>query len=107
LTRQILHWVKVPEKHIVIDFDLKDLNGHKALERNLEAASLSGQLLMLSLVNPGKVYICITPMTGTWKILSEYSEGIEVKTFLEMRHFDVVSRDVTPYQLQQYLEDFL
>jgi hypothetical protein len=34
-----LHWVKVPEKHIVIDFDLKDLNGHKALERNLEAAS--------------------------------------------------------------------
>ena len=34
-----LHFVKVPENLVVIDFDLKDLNGHKALERNLEAAS--------------------------------------------------------------------
>jgi hypothetical protein len=34
-----LHWVKVPENLICIDFDLKDLNGHKALDRNLEAAS--------------------------------------------------------------------
>src|SRR3954468_2652227 len=34
-----LHWVQMPEKIIVIDFDLKDLNGKKGLERNLEAAS--------------------------------------------------------------------
>jgi energy-coupling factor transporter ATP-binding protein EcfA2 len=37
-TRRI-HYVKVPENHVVIDFDLKDDNGTKALERNLEAAS--------------------------------------------------------------------
>jgi hypothetical protein len=24
-----LHYVKVPENHIVIDFDLKDINGHE------------------------------------------------------------------------------
>lgn len=34
-----LHYVQVPEKHIVIDFDLKDENGNKSLERNLEAAA--------------------------------------------------------------------
>jgi hypothetical protein len=33
------HFVKVPENHIVIDFDLKDDNGDKALDRNLEAAA--------------------------------------------------------------------
>lgn len=34
-----LHYVQVPENHIVIDFDLKDENGEKSLERNLEEAS--------------------------------------------------------------------
>jgi phage/plasmid-associated DNA primase len=33
------HYVKVPEGHIVIDFDLKDGAGQKSLERNLQAAS--------------------------------------------------------------------
>ena len=34
-----VHYVKVPEKHIVIDFDLKDEDGKKSPERNLEAAA--------------------------------------------------------------------
>lgn len=34
-----LHYVKVPENHIVIDFDIKDVNGDKCFEKNLEAAS--------------------------------------------------------------------
>jgi hypothetical protein len=34
-----LHYVKPPLNHIVIDFDLKDENGEKSAERNLEAAS--------------------------------------------------------------------
>ena len=34
-----LHYVKVPENHIVIDFDLKDENGNKSYELNYEAAS--------------------------------------------------------------------
>lgn len=33
------HYVKVPENHIVVDFDLKDPDGNKSAERNLEAAS--------------------------------------------------------------------
>jgi hypothetical protein len=34
-----LHYVKVPENHIVIDFDLKDESGSKSFERNLKEAS--------------------------------------------------------------------
>lgn len=34
-----LHYVKVPENHIVIDFDIPDENGEKSLERNLAEAS--------------------------------------------------------------------
>lgn len=34
-----LHYVKVPENHIVIDFDIKDENGNKSYEKNIEAAS--------------------------------------------------------------------
>ena len=33
-----LHYVKLPVEHIVIDFDIKDDNGEKNLEKNLEAA---------------------------------------------------------------------
>ena len=34
-----LHYVKVPENHIVIDFDLKDEDGKKSFELNAKAAS--------------------------------------------------------------------
>ena len=36
---QMLKYVKVPENHIVIDFDLKDENGEKSKELNLQAAA--------------------------------------------------------------------
>lgn len=35
----MVHYVRVPENHIVIDFDLKDETGKKSFERNLEAAN--------------------------------------------------------------------
>jgi hypothetical protein len=76
-----LHWVKVPEKMVVIDFDLKDVNGHKALERNLEAASQwpptyaelskSGSGVHLHYYYDGKID----------ELSRTYSDGIEVKTF--------------------------
>ena len=39
LDTSTLHYVKPPLNHIVIDFDLKDDDGNKSLELNLEAAS--------------------------------------------------------------------
>lgn len=34
-----IHYVKVPENHIVIDFDITDENGNKCFEKNVEEAS--------------------------------------------------------------------
>lgn len=35
----LVHYVKVPENHIVIDFDITDEDGNKSFERNLEEAN--------------------------------------------------------------------
>lgn len=80
-THQI-HYVKVPENHIVIDFDLKDDNGQKSLERNLGEASLwpatyaelsrSGQGVHLHYYYDGD---------DIDRLASIYSDGIEVKRF--------------------------
>lgn len=77
----LLHYVKIPENHIVIDFDLKDENGDKSLERNLEAASVwpatyaelskSGAGVHLHYIYDGD---CTT-------LARDYAEGIEVKVF--------------------------
>jgi hypothetical protein len=77
-----LHYVQVPEKHIVIDFDLKDEHGEKSQERNLEAAgewpptytefSQGGAGVHLHYIYEGP---------GDVKDLEPlHSDGIEVKT---------------------------
>ena len=76
-----LHYVRVPENHIVIDFDLKDREGNKSLERNIEAASKwpktyaelskSGQGIHLHYIYNGDVS----------KLSRIYEDGIEVKVF--------------------------
>ena len=76
-----IHYVRPPENHIVIDFDLKDDSGVKALERNLEAASRwpptyaelskSGQGVHLHYIYAGDVS----------NLATEFSEGIEIKLF--------------------------
>ena len=75
------HYVKVPENMVVIDFDLKDENGEKSKEKNLEAAnkwpptyaefSKSGSGIHLHYIYTGDVS----------NLNYLYSEGIEVKVF--------------------------
>lgn len=79
-----LHYVQVPEKHIVIDFDLKDANGEKSQELNLQAAaewpptytefSQGGAGVHMHYIydGPGEINE-LEPL---------HSEGIEVKTLL-------------------------
>lgn len=77
----VLHYVKVPENHIVIDFDLKDLNGTKALERNLEAASRwPATYAEISKSGAGiHLHYCYTGDVSS--LASIYSDGIEVKVY--------------------------
>lgn len=76
-----LHFVKVPENHIVIDFDLKDENGEKSLEENLKAAS-SWPPTYAELSKSGRGVHLHYRYEGDVDSLSRrYSDGIEVKVF--------------------------
>jgi hypothetical protein len=76
-----LHYVKVPENHIVIDFDLKEVNGHKSLDRNLEAATTwPPTYAELSRSGEG-VHLHYNYEGDTASLSRLYSEGIEVKVF--------------------------
>lgn len=75
------HYVRVPQNHIVIDFDLKGANGGKALGRNLEAAS-SWPPTYAELSKSGEGVHLHYDYDGDVSLLNPvFSEGIEVKTF--------------------------
>lgn len=81
ISNKEVHYVKVPEQLIVIDFDLKDSNGEKSIEKNLEAAmifpetyaelSKSGLGLHLHYIYDGDVS----------KLSRIFENDIEVKVF--------------------------
>ena len=76
-----LHYVRVPENHIVIDFDIPDEEGNKCFERNVEEASKwpptyaelskSGRGIHLHYIYTGDVS----------KLSRVYDDHIEVKVF--------------------------
>lgn len=83
LNTKELHYVKVPENHIVIDFDLTDDDGRKSLERNLEAASAWPATYGELSKSGGGVHLhYIYTGPDIEALRSDYSEGIEVKTFM-------------------------
>jgi energy-coupling factor transporter ATP-binding protein EcfA2 len=76
-----LHFVKVPEKHVVVDFDLKETNGVGAFERNLEAAS-QWPPTYAEVSKSGKgVHLHYQYGGDPNELAPLYSEGIEIKTF--------------------------
>lgn len=76
-----VHYVKVPGNHIVIDFDLKDEDGHKSIERNLASAS-SWPATYAELSKSGAgVHLHYTYEGDVDTLARVYSEGIEIKVF--------------------------
>ena len=76
-----LHYVKVPENHIVIDFDIPDENGEKSLEKNVEEAS-KWPPTYAEFSKSGKGVHLHYIYTGDLKKLSSiYSDHIEVKVY--------------------------
>jgi len=77
-----LHYVKVPDNHIVIDFDLKDDKGEKSLEKNLEEASVwPATYAELSKSGRG-VHLHYVYAGDPAELNSVFSDGIEIKTLL-------------------------
>jgi energy-coupling factor transporter ATP-binding protein EcfA2 len=76
-----LHYVRVPANHIVIDFDLKEVNGQSGLERNLEAASKwPATYAELSKSGEG-VHLHYEYGGEPIELAPIYSEGIEIKVY--------------------------
>lgn len=77
-----LHYVRVPENHIVIDFDLKGDDGAKSLDRNLRAASSWPATYAELSQGGGGVHLHYIYTGGDpRKLRADYSDGIEVKVY--------------------------
>lgn len=76
-----IHYVRVPENHIVIDFDIPDKDGNKCFERNVEEAS-KWPATYAELSKSGKGVHLHYIYTGDPTRLSRiYDDHIEVKVF--------------------------
>ena len=84
LDTEQLHYVQVPENHIVIDFDLKDATGAKSQELNLRAAAeWPATYAEFSQGGAGVHLHYIYDGPGTVQELEPlHKDGIEVKTLL-------------------------
>jgi len=76
-----LHYVKPPANHIVIDFDLKDANGAKSAERNLEAASSWPSTYAEYSKSGAGVHLHYIYDGDVSELSRVYDDGIEVKVF--------------------------
>lgn len=78
-----LHYVKVPENHIVIDFDLKDETGNKSFQKNLEEASKwPATYAELSKSGAGiHLHYIYTGDVNKLSRVSDENDNIEIKVF--------------------------
>lgn len=76
-----LHYVKIPENHIVIDFDIPDENGEKSFEKNLEEAS-KWPPTYAELSKSGKgIHLHYIYSGDPNKLSRIYDDHIEIKVF--------------------------
>lgn len=76
-----IHYVRIPENHIVIDFDLKDESGKKSFEKNLAAASKwPATYAELSKSGSG-IHLHYIYTGDATKLSRIYADSIEIKVF--------------------------
>lgn len=76
-----VHYVKVPENHIVIDFDIKDAEGNKSFDLNLEAASNWPATYAELSKSGGGIHLHYIYTGDVTQLSRIYDEDIEVKVF--------------------------
>lgn len=76
-----LHYVKIPETHVVIDFDLKDESGNKSFEKNLEAASKWPPTYAEVSKGGAGIHLHYIYTGDPTKLKRIYSDDIEIKVF--------------------------
>lgn len=76
-----IHYVKVPENHIVIDFDIPDKDGNKSLKRNIEEASKWPPTYSEISKSGAGVHLHYIYSGDASKLSRVYDDHIEVKVF--------------------------
>lgn len=76
-----LHYVKVPENHIVIDFDIPDKNGNKSFEKNLEEASKWPTTYAELSKSGAGIHLHYIYTGDPSKLSRVYDDHIEIKVF--------------------------
>ena len=76
-----LHYVRVPDNHIVIDFDIKDEEGNKSFERNLEEANKWPPTYAELSKSGGGIHLHYIYNGDIEQLSRIYDEDIEVKIF--------------------------
>ena len=76
-----LHYIKVPENHIVIDFDIPDENGNKSFKKNLEAASKWPSTYAELSKSEAGIHLHYIYNGDVSKLSKVYDDHIEVKVF--------------------------
>jgi hypothetical protein len=75
------HYVKVPENHIVIDFDLRGPDGEKSAERNLEVASTWPKTYAEFSKSGGGIHLHYWYKGDVEELSRVVEDGIEVKIY--------------------------
>ena len=76
-----LHYVKVPENHIVIDFDIPGEDGKKSFEKNLEAASKFPPTYAELSKSGAGIHLHYIYKGDVSELARLYAEHIEIKVF--------------------------
>ena len=76
-----LHYVKLPENHIVIDFDIRGDDGEKSRELNIAEASLWPPTYAEFSKSGAGIHLHYIYNGDTSELSSLYSPGVEVKVF--------------------------
>lgn len=76
-----LHYVKVPENHIVIDFDIPDEDGNKSLEKNMEEAGKWPPTYAELSKSGNGVHLHYIYTGDAAKLSRIYDDKVEIKVF--------------------------
>ena len=76
-----LHYVNIPENHIVIDFDIPDEAGNKCFEKNLEEASKWPQTYAETSKSGGGIHLHYIYTGDVSRLNRIYKDHIEIKVY--------------------------
>lgn len=81
INTRLLHYVKVPNNHIVIDFDIPGPDGKKNFEANLKAASKFPPTYAELSKSGGGIHLHYIYIGDVTKLSNIYDDHIEIKVF--------------------------